>query len=405
MGEHFRVKHGYAFKGEYFDSEGQYVLLTPGSFIEEGGYREQGKKTKFYTGDIPESYVLDEGDLLVAMTEQTPGLLGSSAWIPESGRLLHNQRLGRIVDLDEHRLSKRFLYYLFNTKEVRDQISATATGGKVRHTAPERIAQVLFRRPPLGTQQSIAAALSAYDDLIENNRRRMALLEEAARHLYCEWFVRLRFPGHEHTRITNGVPEGWARRSFVQTCSSLEDGDWIETKDQGGEDYRLLQISNIGVNEFIETGNLRYVTEETFKRLNCREILSEHVLIARMPDPIGRAWLVTDMPWRMITAVDVAIAIANEGVADAYFLTYFLNSPTTLEQCKRLAVGATRPRIARRELASLPLLLPQHQLQLHFREYVEPLHKQRAVLHRQIEKLRTARNLLLPRLMNGAISV
>src|SRR5439155_20711215 len=126
------------------------------------------------------------GDLLIAMTEQTPGLLGSSAWVPESGRLLHNQRLGRIVDLDEHRLNKRFLYYLFNTKDVRHQISATATGGKVRHTAPERIAQVIFRLPSPVTQDKIAGALSSYDDLIDNNCRRIALLEEAARQLYRE---------------------------------------------------------------------------------------------------------------------------------------------------------------------------------------------------------------------------
>jgi type I restriction enzyme S subunit len=71
MGEHFRVKHGYAFKGEYFDSEGPYVLLTPGSFNEEGGYRDQGKKTKFYTGDVPEGYVLDEGDLLVEVLSRS----------------------------------------------------------------------------------------------------------------------------------------------------------------------------------------------------------------------------------------------------------------------------------------------------------------------------------------------
>ena len=68
------------------------------------------------------------------------------------------------------------------------------------------------RCPALTSSEAIADILSAYDDLIENNRRRMALLEEAARQLYREWFVRLRFPGHEHTRITNGVPEGWERR-------------------------------------------------------------------------------------------------------------------------------------------------------------------------------------------------
>ncbi len=97
MGQYFRVKHGYAFKGEHFESAGTYVLLTPGNFHETGGYRDQGRKTKYYTGSVPDDYVVDEGDLLVAMTEQTSGLLGSSAWIPESGRLLHNQRLARII--------------------------------------------------------------------------------------------------------------------------------------------------------------------------------------------------------------------------------------------------------------------------------------------------------------------
>jgi len=207
----------------------------------------------------------------------------------------------------------------------------------------------------LSTEQAIGGILSSYDDLIENNRRRMGLLEDAARQLYREWFVRLRFPGDEHTRITNGVPEGWERRAFADACASLEDGDWIETKDQGGDDYRLLQISNIGINEFVETGNYRYVSEQTFKRLNCRELIPGHILIARMPKPIGRAWLVTEMPWRMITAVDAAIAVANEELADPYFLTHYLNSPTSLEHCERRAVGATRSRIARRELAALPL--------------------------------------------------
>jgi len=258
--------------------------------------------------------------------------------------------------------------------------------------------------PPVDTQDRISDILSAYDDLIENNRRRMTLLEEAARKLYREWFVRLRFPGHEHTCITKGVPEGWAERIFADACSSLEDGDWIETKDQGGDDYRLLQISNIGINEFVETGNYRYVTEQTLRRLNCRELLPGQIVIARMPKPIGRAWLVTELPWRMITAVDAAIAVVNEGVADAYFLTHYLNSPASLEHCKRRAVGATRPRIARRELATLPLLLPPRRLQVHFREIAEPLNQQRSVLYRQNAQLRTARDLLLPRLMSGEIA-
>jgi type I restriction enzyme S subunit len=192
---------------------------------------------------------------------------------------------------------------------------------------------------------------------------------------------------------------------LADVCASLEDGDWIETKDQGGDDFRLLQISNIGINEFVETGNFRYITEETFKRLNCREILPEQIIVSRMPKPIGRAWLVTEMPWRMITAVDVAIIAANDDLADPYFLTHFLNSPASLEHCERRAVGTTRLRIARRELATIPILVPPRRLQQIFREIAEPLNKQRANLYQQNQKLRTARDLLLPRLISGEIAI
>jgi type I restriction enzyme S subunit len=157
------------------------------------------------------------------MTEQMEGLLGSSAWIPASDKYLHNQRLGRIVDLDESRVDRRYLYHLLNTATVRHQISASASGTKVRHTAPERIGRVDVELPPLASQQKIADTLTAYDDLMENNRRRIDLLEAAARLLYQEWFVRLRFPGHERSRIVAGVPEGWERKTLGDLCTDVRE--------------------------------------------------------------------------------------------------------------------------------------------------------------------------------------
>ena len=301
------------------------------------------------------------------------------------------------------RVCSRFLRYSLECR--REQLVNTAGGAAQKNLLLGDLRRFPIPLPTINEQERISCVLSAYDELIENNRRRMALLEEAAQQLYREWFVRLRFPGHEHTRITNSVPAGWERRTLGQICASLEDGDWIESKDQGGEDFRLLQISNIGINEFVETGNFRYVTEQTFKRLNCREIVPTQILIARMPKPIGRAWLVTQMPWRMITAVDVAILTTNDDLADAYFLTHFLNSPNTLELCSQLAVGATRPRVTKKNLAALPLLRPSQNMQRNFRDIAEPINQQRALLYRQNEKLRAARDLLLPRLMNGDIAV
>ena len=408
LGEVIDVKHGFAFKGEQFSDAGEHVLLSPGNCYESGGLRLKGDKEKYYSGDFPEEFLLHRGDMLLVMTDlvNDAPILGGSFIIPEDNRFLHNQRLGLVEITDPHRIDKHFLYYLLNTRTYRAQVRGSASGATVRHTSPGRIKACRVRIPEdVEAQAEIGSTLAAYDDLIANNLRRMALLEDAARMLYREWFIRLRFPGYEHTHFTKGVPDGWSTLTLEAACDGIEDGDWIESKDQGGEDYRLLQVSNIGVNEFVETGNFRYITADTFRRLNCRDVVPGQILVSRMPTPIGRAWLVTKMPWKMITAVDVAILRPKQGVTDEYFLVYHLNSSANIDLCERRSAGATRPRIARRELAALPVVVPPMALQRQFRDVVEPINQQRANLHRQNDKLRAARDLLLPRLMTGEISV
>ena len=115
LGDAIHVKHGFAFKSRFFEEDGDHIVLTPGNFHEEGGFRLRPGKDRAYVGDIPEGYILSEGDLIVAMTEQDPGLLGSSALIPESNLYLHNQRLGLVDEIDCRKLARGFLYYLFNT--------------------------------------------------------------------------------------------------------------------------------------------------------------------------------------------------------------------------------------------------------------------------------------------------
>lgn len=161
------VKHGYAFEGEFFSNEGEYVLLTPGNFYERGGYRDQGAKQKYYTGKIPLDYVLGYGDLLVAMTEQAAGLLGSPILVPESGLFLHNQRLGLVTKKPGATWTNEFFFHVFNTQPVRKAIHASASGAKVRHTSPTRIGEVVVSCPTsLLEQQRIADCLTSLDDLI-----------------------------------------------------------------------------------------------------------------------------------------------------------------------------------------------------------------------------------------------
>lgn len=96
LGELLTVKHGWAFKGEYFAESGKQSILTPGNFYDKGGFKRNGEKERYYTGEYPVEYLSHKGDLIVAMTEQAAGLLGSTAIVPEDNRYLHNQRIGLI---------------------------------------------------------------------------------------------------------------------------------------------------------------------------------------------------------------------------------------------------------------------------------------------------------------------
>lgn len=142
LGELIEVKHGYAFKSKFFTHDGDFVLLTPGNFFEEGGYRDRGEKQKYYVGEIPNGFILEKNDLLVAMTEQAPGLLGSPLMVPKSGCFLHNQRLGLIKTKEGITLLNGFLFFLFNSSSFRDEVYKSGTGVKVRHTSPTKICDV-----------------------------------------------------------------------------------------------------------------------------------------------------------------------------------------------------------------------------------------------------------------------
>jgi type I restriction enzyme S subunit len=170
------IKHGLAFKSEFFAAEGDYVLLTPGNFYESGGYRDRGEKQKYYIGEIPRDYVLSKGDLLVAMTEQAAGLLGSPILIPESDKFLHNQRLGLVTKKDRDSWTNEFFFYVFNTQTVRKEIHDTASGVKVRHTSPTKIGEVVVSFPASLSEQ--ATIVSMLKDLREETDQLASIYEQ-----------------------------------------------------------------------------------------------------------------------------------------------------------------------------------------------------------------------------------
>jgi len=187
LGTFFQIKHGYAFDGTFFEPSGDFILMTPGHFHEEGGFRDQGEKTKYFMGEIPKDYVLAKDDLVVAMTEQKPGLLGSAAFVPEADRYLHNQRLGLIVDLDTARISKEFLFNVFNLPHLRVEVAKTSTGSKVKHTSPTKLRAVKVGVPPtLEEQEEIARVLSTTEKKIGVATNKKTQLQDIFRTLLHE---------------------------------------------------------------------------------------------------------------------------------------------------------------------------------------------------------------------------
>jgi type I restriction enzyme S subunit len=187
------IKHGFAFKSTYFSDNGPYVVLTPGSFYEQGGFRDQGKKTKYYTGDIPDGYTLQEGDFLFAMTEQAAGLLGSSLIVPKSDYYLHNQRLGLVQVHGDVEWSNDFFFHQFNTNMFRAAVQASASGVKVRHTSPTKLGEIPIKYPRSKLEQVQVAdklnELSAERTRIQGNyQQKLTALAELKQSLLQKAF-------------------------------------------------------------------------------------------------------------------------------------------------------------------------------------------------------------------------
>tara|TARA_R110002012_G_scaffold321950_1_gene552701 strand:+ start:6759 stop:8753 length:1995 start_codon:yes stop_codon:yes gene_type:complete len=145
VGDLLSLKNGYAFKSKYFvENKSEFILTTPGNFYEEGGFRHRGEKTKYYDGPIDAEYIFDSGDLIIPMTEQAAGLLGSAAFVPnDQNKYLHNQRLGKLSPYS-NLTTLEFIYLFFNSSFLRTELARTCTGMKVRHTSPDRILKVLI---------------------------------------------------------------------------------------------------------------------------------------------------------------------------------------------------------------------------------------------------------------------
>ncbi len=249
-----------------------------------------------------------------------------------------------------------------------------------------------------GVQTAIASILSAYDDLIENNRRRIQLLEQAARLLYKEWFVHLRFPGHEHVTITDGVPEGWDKKTAFDVMDVLSGG----TPKTKVPDYW-----NGGIPFFTpkDAADCAYAfnTEKTLTEdglQNCNsKLYPKHTVFITARGTVGKINLAqTDMAMNQS-----CYALRAGPPINQYYLYFALVDG--VEQFRSRAVGAVFDAIIRDTFKLIPFVVPDSKLIRAFTDYASPILHQIDILSNETRKLHQARDLLLPRLMNEEVAV
>ena len=251
--------------------------------------------------------------------------------------------------------------------------------------------------PEYQIQERIVEVLSAYDDLIENNRRRIALLEEAARLLYREWFVHLRFPGHEHVAIKDGVPEGWEKKTLVEIAATN-----VESYKASAlpDIINYIDISSVKQGRIINKNTMPSSEAPGRARRKARpgDIIWSNVrpnlrAFALIPDPEENDVFSTG--FTVISPITVPFTYLYLFVTTDEFVGHLVNHTT----------GASYPAVRPEDFERAIVLVPPKQMLELFNEKAEPIYKFISVLEEEMKLLAQARDLLLPRLMNGEIAV
>lgn len=386
LGNHIQVLSGFAFKSKDFSDTGIPVIkiknVTPPSvsLIDLSYVPEEiaGKNRKF---------VLSYDDVLIALTgshiNQMASVVGRVAKVKYSEKTVLNQRVGKITVNDPDDCDLDFVYYYLSQDKVKIELASKAGGAANQaNISPTDIKNLMFPFPNIDVQRKIASVLRAYDDLIENNQKQIKLLEEAAQRLYKEWFVDLRFPGHETTPIVNGVPEGWRKDELKHIALLKAGGDRPKIFSKERTDQCTVPVFSNGT----ENEGLYGYTDKAEIEDSCVTISARGSVGYTCLRKVGFVPIV-----RLIAAIPIAI--------DVEYLFFCLKNMTIDSN------GAAQQQITVPMIKNKQIVLPSDDILKMFICEVRPIMNLRENLKLQMEKLIEARDRLLPKLMSGEIEV
>ncbi|MGV1950978.1 restriction endonuclease subunit S [Agrobacterium vitis] len=428
LGDLVEIKHGYAFKGEYFrdDPPGQ-ILLTPGNFAIGGGF--QFGKVKYYVGPQAPDYVLSAGDLLVTMTDLSKAgdTLGYPAIVPADDRVyLHNQRLGKVL-LKSTDVEPGFIYWLLRTTEYRAEVLASCTGSTVKHTSPGRIQAFRFLLPPREHRERICETLNSLDDKIDVNQRINETLEAMAQAIFRDWFVdfgpsRRKLNGAtdpitvmgglvqdgEQAQILsdlfsaklggNGLPEGWVEKPFSTLVDIIGGG----TPKTSIERYWSGPLPWFSVTDTPSKGSVfvdfteKTISMEGLENSAARLVRAGTTIISAR-GTVGNLAIAA----REMTFNQSCYGLQGKGAVGDCFV--FLSAQNIVQRLKGMAHGSVFSTITRATFDGVDIVCSDNAIFEAFEQIVGLMFEKISSNVEENRSLAETRDLLLPKLMSGEL--
>ena len=359
------------------------VILETANIISDQDFADINRRSKVDQWDVLFSMIGTVGEVCLVREEEPPFAI---------------KNIGLFKVGNE--LKAKWLYYYLCSPMTQALIRQSCRGASQQYIPLGELRNFPVRIPTkTGVMRKIVGILSAYDDLIENNRRRIALLEEAARLLYREWFVHFRFPGHEHVKIIDGLPEGWERARVADKFDTTSGG----TPSRNNSDFFSGNINWVKTQELNEGPIFKTsekITEEAIVHSSAKLLPSRTLLVSIYGANIGRTGLLVLPGSSNQACVALLPKRRNE---DWIYAQLWIQQHR--EQIVGLAQGAAQTNISQKTLRSLTMIWPTSLLLNTFLDSVLSSYQQIECLCLQNLKLSQARDLLLPRLMNGEIAV
>ena len=308
--------------------------------------------------------------------------------------LCTNQACCNLV-IDENKANYEFVYY--NLCTLYDKLVSLKNGGAQPNLNAGLIKNLEISLPPLSTQKRIADILSAYDDLIENNQKQIKLLEEAAQRLYKQWFIDLRYPGHETTKIVDGLPEGWHYKPVNSIVSLLSGYAFKSDSFSENGRYKIVTIKN--VQDGVFDGENVSLVDDIPPKMPTHCVLNNGDVLLSLTGNVGRVCMVVGENY-----------LLNQRVAklksDYPSFTYCIfRSKDMYDEMNNLANGAAQQNLSPIRTGQIKIAVPPSDILGLFENEVNPIIAKILLLNKQNKSLSQSRDRLLPKLMNGELEV